>query len=153
MKDTKKTPATTGKPDDGFSEEERAAMKERAQELKAAKRPRTGKADTETEVLAKISELPEADRAMAERLHEVIKTAAPELTPKTWYGMPAYAKDGKIICFFQGSQKFKTRYSTLGFNDSAHLDDGVMWPSAYALTVLTPAVEDRISELITRAVS
>lgn len=139
----------------GFEDDERAAMKERAQELKKAARrgPRGATADGESEVLGKIAEMPEADRLIAERLHALIKSSAPELTPKTWYGMPAYAKDGKVVCFFQGSHKFKTRYSTLGFNDSANLDDGTMWPAAYALTELTTADEERISALLKKAVS
>ncbi|OFI39152.1 hypothetical protein BIU82_16070 [Arthrobacter sp. SW1] len=140
---------------DGFTEEERAAMKERAQELKSsAKRRTTGKAakpDGESEVLAKIAELPEPDRGVAERIHAIVKESAPELEPKTWYGMPAYARNGKVVCFFQGSGKFKTRYSTLGFNDPAQLDDGEMWPVAYALTELTPEVETRIAELVKKA--
>ena len=140
---------------EGFTEEERAAMKERAQELKGASKRRSGgksaKADGESEVLAKIAELPEPDRGLAERIHAIVKESAPELEPKTWYGMPAYARDGKVVCFFQGSGKFKTRYSTLGFSDPAQLDDGDMWPVAYALTVLTPAVEARIAELVKKA--
>lgn len=141
---------------DGFTEDERAAMKERAQELKstAKRRGSTGKAakaDGESELLAKIAELPEPDRALAERIHAIVKESAPELEPKTWYGMPAYAKDGKVVCFFQNAGKFKARYSTLGFNDPAQLDDGDMWPVAYALTVLTPEVEARIAELVKKA--
>jgi uncharacterized protein YdhG (YjbR/CyaY superfamily) len=129
----------------GFTAEEKAAMRERAKEAKAA----TGEAD----VLEKIAEMAEPDRAMAERLHELIKTTAPELGPKTWYGMPAYAKDGDNICFFQPAQKFKSRYGTLGFTDKANLDEGAMWPSSYALMELTPDVEARIAELVKQAVS
>ena len=118
----------------GFTAEERAAMKDRAQELKAARGPRAAKADGESDVLAKIAEMPEPDRVMAERLHAIIKASAPDLAPKTWYGMPAYAKDGNVVCFFQPAQKFKTRYATLGFSDKANLDDGEMWPTAFALS-------------------
>jgi uncharacterized protein YdhG (YjbR/CyaY superfamily) len=145
----------TGKTFEGFTDEERAAMKERAQELKAAARrgPRAAKADGESAVLAKIAEMPEPDRAMAERLHAVIKASAPALSPRTWYGMPAYAKDGKVVCFFQSAQKFKTRYATLGFSDQANLDDGAMWPTAFALTELTAAAEARIGALVKKAVS
>ncbi len=124
-------------------------MKERAQELKAAGR----KADGERDVLAKIAEMPEADRAMAERLHAIIKASAPALSPRTWYGMPAYAKDGKVVCFFQSAQKFKTRYATLGFSDNANLDEGTMWPTTFALTELTAADEARIGALVKKAVS
>ena len=130
----------------GFTEEERAAMKERAQEMKAAK------LGGEADLLAKIAEMTEADRAMAERLHAIVKANAPNLSPRTWYGMPAWAKDGDVICFFQGAQKFKTRYCTLGFSDKAKLDDGLMWPSAFALTKLTGAEEARIVALIKKAV-
>jgi uncharacterized protein YdhG (YjbR/CyaY superfamily) len=139
----------------GFTEEEKAAMKERAQELKADARrsPRAKKADGESEVLAKIAEMPEPDRVMAERLHEIVKASAPTLSPKTWYGMPAYAKDGKVVCFFQSAQKFKSRYATLGFNDTANLDEGAMWPTAFAVKNLTAADEARIAELVKRAVS
>jgi uncharacterized protein YdhG (YjbR/CyaY superfamily) len=130
-------------------------MKERAQELKAAARrsPRGKKADEESAVLAKIAEMPKPDRAMAERLHAVIKASAPALSPKLWYGMPAYAKDGKVVCFFQSAQKFKTRYATFGFNDTANLDEGAMWPTAFALTELTAADEARIGALVKKAVS
>jgi uncharacterized protein YdhG (YjbR/CyaY superfamily) len=134
-----------------FTEAERAAMKERSKELKAAKRGK--KTDPEAEVVAKIAEMSEPDRSLAERLHALVKEHAPELTPRTWYGMPAYAKDGKVLCFFQASEKFGARYATLGFNDVAHLDDGTMWPTAYALTALTPENEARISELLRKAVS
>ena len=137
----------------GFTDDERAAMRERAQELRSSTRrgSRATKADGEGDVLAKIAEMPDHDRAIAERLHAIIKAAAPELSPRTWYGMPAYAKDGKVVCFFQCAQKFKTRYATLGFNDTAHLDDGAMWPVAYALTELTAAEEARISALVQKA--
>ncbi|MGP7995845.1 MAG: iron chaperone [Streptosporangiaceae bacterium] len=138
-----------------FTAEERAAMKDRAQEVKAARRrgSRPAKADGESEVLAKIAEMPEADRALAERLHALIKASAPDLSARTWYGMPAYAKDGKIVCFFQPAQKFKTRYATLGFSDQANLDDGAMWPVTFALTELTADDEARIGALVKKAVS
>jgi hypothetical protein len=138
----------------GFTNEERAAMKERAEELKAASRrsPRAGKADGEADVLAKIAAMPEPDRIMAERLHAIIKASAPVLSPRTWYGMPAYAKDGNVVCFFQSGQKFKTRYATLGFSDKANFDDGAMWPTAFALKKLTAAEEARISMLVKQAV-
>jgi uncharacterized protein YdhG (YjbR/CyaY superfamily) len=140
---------------EGFTDEERGAMKERARELKAAGRrsPRAAKADGESELLAKIAEMPEADRVMAERIHAVITASAPALAPRLWYGMPAYAKDDKVVCFFQPAQKFKSRYATLGFNDPANLDDGTMWPTAFALTELTPANEARIGELAKKAIS
>ncbi|HEV3289033.1 MAG TPA: DUF1801 domain-containing protein [Streptosporangiaceae bacterium] len=158
MNDTQKSAKSTtatGKKFEGFTDEERGAMKDRAQELKAAGRrgPRAGKADGESEVLAKIAEMPEPDRTMGERLHAVIKASAPALAPRTWYGMPAYTKDGKIVCFFQPAQKFKTRYATLGFNDAANLDEGAMWPTAFALTTeLTAADEARIGALVKKAV-
>ena len=136
-----------------FSDEERAAMKERSRELKARRGSRAKEADGEAEVLAKIAEMPEADRAMAERLHALVKTSAPELSARTWYGMPAYAKDGRVVCFFQSGQKFKTRYATLGFSDKAKLDEGAMWPVAFALPELTAADEARIVELLKKAVS
>jgi uncharacterized protein YdhG (YjbR/CyaY superfamily) len=138
-----------------WTDEERDAMKERAKEQKAAARrgPRADKADGESDVLAKIAEMPEADRAMAERLHAVIKASAPALSPKTWYGMPAYAKDGKVVCFFTSADKFKSRYATFGFNDSANLDEGAMWPTSFALVELTAAVEARIRALVKKAVS
>lgn len=136
-----------------FADEERAAMKERAKELKAEARANKSRAEGENDVLAKIAEMQEPDRTMAMRLHEIIKACAPVLAPKTWYGMPAYAKDGKIVCFFQTAQKFNTRYATLGFNDTAHLDEGAMWPTAFALTELNEATEARISELVKKAVS
>ena len=134
---------TTGRTSKGFTDEERAAMRERARELKADGRrgPRGGKADGESDVLAKIAEMPEPDRAMAERLHAIVKASAPALTPRTWYGMPAYAKDGKVVCFFQSAQKFKTRYATFGFSDKANLDQGAMWPTSFALKGLTAAEE------------
>ena len=137
----------TGKASKGFTDEERAAMKERIQELKA------DKADGESVVLAKIAEMPEPDRTMGKRLHAIIKASAPALSPKLWYGMPGYAKDGKVVCFFQTAQKFKSRYATLGFNDSANLDDGVMWPTAFALKELTAAEEATIETLVRRAAS
>jgi uncharacterized protein YdhG (YjbR/CyaY superfamily) len=146
-----KRSATTEKKYDGFTDEERAAMKDRAAELKAATR-RGKKADEEGAVLEKIAEMPEPDRVLAERLHEIIKAAAPDLSPKLWYGMPAYAKDGKVLCFFQPAHKFKSRYATLGFDDSARLDEGTMWPSAFALTELTAENEARIGALVKKAV-
>ncbi|QFU89967.1 iron chaperone [Amycolatopsis sp. YIM 10] len=137
---------------DGFTTEERDAMKERAKELKTRAR-RGAKADTEPEVLAKIATLPESDRVIAERLHAVIKANAPGLTPRLWYGMPAYARDGKVVCHFQPASKFKTRYAMLGFSDQANLDDGDMWASWFALADLTPAVEKRLGKLLKQAVS
>ena len=134
---------------EGFTDEEKAAMQGRVQEMKASAQ----KADLESEVLAKIAEMPAADRAMASRIHTVIKASAPALSPKLWYGMPAYAKDGKIVCFFQTAQKFKTRYATFGFNDAAKLDEGTMWPTAFALTKLSSADEARIGALVKKAVS
>jgi hypothetical protein len=148
QKSAKSTTATK-KRYDGFTDEERDAMKDRVQEMKAGAR----KADGESAVLAKIAEMPESDRAMAKRLHAVIKASAPALEPKLWYGMPAYAKDGKVVCFFQSAQKFKTRYATLGFSDVANLDEGTMWPNAFALTKLTAADEARIGALVKKAVS
>jgi uncharacterized protein YdhG (YjbR/CyaY superfamily) len=158
MKDTQKSAKSTAATDkkfEGFTDEERGAMKERAQELKAEARrgPRGKKADEESAVLAKIAEMPEADRVMAERLHAVVKASAPALSPKLWYGMPAYAKDGKVLCFFQSAQKFNSRYATFGFDDTANLDEGTMWPTAYALTKLTAADEARIGALVKKAVS
>jgi len=153
---TKKATTSAGATDekyDGFTEEERGAMKERAKELKASARRGAKAAEEEADVLAKIAEMEEPDRVMAERLHAVVKASAPELSPKTWYGMPAYARDGKVVCFFQSAQKFKTRYATLGFSDEANLDDGNMWPNAYALTKMTAADEKKIAELIKNAVS
>jgi uncharacterized protein YdhG (YjbR/CyaY superfamily) len=158
MKDTHKSAKSTtakNKTSGGFTDEERAAMKERAHELRAAGRrgQRSGKADGESDVLAKIAEMPEPDRAMAERLHAIIKASAPALSPRTWYGMPAYAKDGKVVCFFQSAQKFKTRYATFGFNDKANLDEGAMWPTSFALKELTAAEEKKIGALVKKAVS
>ena len=155
-KDTQKSAKSTtaiDKKSKGFTDEERAAMKERAQELKAEARANKDKADGESAVLAKIAEMPEPDRAMAERLHAIIKASAPALSPKTWYGMPAYAKDGKVVCFFQSAQKFNTRYATFGFSDAANLDEGAMWPTAFALKELTAAEEARIGALVKKAVS
>jgi uncharacterized protein YdhG (YjbR/CyaY superfamily) len=137
---------------DGFSDAERGAMKERAKELKAAAR-RGKAADKESELLAKIAEMPDADRAMAERIHAIVTANAPELTPKLWYGMPAYAKDGKLVCFFQAAHKFDSRYATFGFETAANLDDGTMWPTAFALTELTAATEATIAALVKKAVS
>ena len=138
-----------------FTAEERAAMKDRAQELKADARRggRASKADGEGDVLAKIAEMQKSDRVMAERIHAIIKATAPDLTPRTWYGMPAYAKDGSVVCFFQSAQKFKSRYATLGFSDKANLDEGTFWPTAYALTKLTAADEEKIGALVKKAVS
>src|SRR2546430_8430609 len=143
----------TSKKFKGFTDEERGAMKERIQELKAAARPGPGadKADGESAVLAKIAEMPEPDRTMGKRLHAIIKAGAPALSPRLWYGMPSYAKDGKVVCFFQPAQKFKTRYATFGFNDAAHLDEGTMWPVAFALTKLTAADEARVGALVKKA--
>ncbi len=146
------TKTTTRSSSSGFTAEERAAMKERAAELKAEARRGARKADGESDLLVKIAEMPEPERAMALRLHEIIKAAAPILEPKTWYGMPAYARDGKVVCFFQSASKFNSRYATLGFNDAANLDDGVMWPTAYALKELTSAEEARIAVLLKKAV-
>jgi uncharacterized protein YdhG (YjbR/CyaY superfamily) len=137
----------------GFTDEERAAMKERAKEQKAEARANKKKAEGESDVLAKIAEMQGPDRAMAERLHEIVKTSAPELSPKTWYGMPAYAKDGKIVCFFQSAKKFSTRYATLGFSDKANLDEGAMWPTSFALKDLSATEEAKIGQLVKRAVS
>ena len=139
----------------GFTDEERAAMKEHVQELKASadRGPRADKADGESAVLAKIAEMREPDRAMAKRLHAIIKASAPALSPKTWYGMPAYAKDGKVVCYFQSAQKFKSRYATFGFSDEAKLDEGAMWPTSFALKELTATEEARIGALVKKAVS
>ena len=158
MNDTQKSAKSTAaseKKFEGFTDEERGAMKERAQELKAAagRGPRGKEADQESAVLAKIADMPEPDRAMAERLHAVIKASAPALSPKLYYGMPAYAKDGKVVCFFQPAQKFKSRYATFGFNDTANLDEGTMWPTAFALTELTADGEATIGALVKKAVS
>jgi uncharacterized protein YdhG (YjbR/CyaY superfamily) len=140
---------------EGFTAEERAAMKEHAQELKASARRRKGGKDVDEEgaLLAKIAEMAEPDRVMAERIHSIVKAAAPTLSPKLWYGMPAYARDGRVVCFFQPAQKFKSRYSTLGFNDAARLDEGTMWPTTFALTKLTADDEARIGALVKKAVS
>jgi uncharacterized protein YdhG (YjbR/CyaY superfamily) len=151
-----KSATATGKTYDGFTDEERGAMKERAKELKAearrGARAAKDKADGERDVLAKIAEMPEPDRVLAERLHAIIKASAPALSPKTWYGMPAYARDGKVVCFFTSADKFKSRYATFGFNDSANLDEGTMWPTSFALTELTAADEARIGALVKKAV-
>ena len=150
-KETQKSAESTTK---GFTDEERAAMKERAKELKAEARANKDKADGESDLLAKIAEMPEPDRAMARRFHEIIKANAPALSPKTWYGMPAYAnKDGKIVCFFQSAHKFNARYATFGFNDTANLDEGAMWPTSFALKELTATEEARIVALVKKAVS
>jgi uncharacterized protein YdhG (YjbR/CyaY superfamily) len=150
-----KSATATGKGVKGFTDEERIAMKERAQELKAEalRGSRAKKADGEGEALAKIAEMPEPDRAMAERLHAIIKASAPALSPRTWYGMPAYARGGNVICFFQSARKFKTRYATFGFSDKANLDEGTMWPVAFALKELTASDEVRIGALVKKAVS
>jgi uncharacterized protein YdhG (YjbR/CyaY superfamily) len=156
QKDTQKSAKRTSsinKKSKGFTDDERAAMKERAQELKAEARAKKDKADGEGAVLGKIAEMPEPDRAMAERLHAIIKANAPALSPKTWYGMPAYAKDGKVVCYFQSAQKFKSRYATFGFNDTANLDEGTMWPTSFALKELTAAGEAKIGALVKKAVS
>jgi hypothetical protein len=136
----------------GFTDEERAAMKERARELKAESRASQDKADGESAVRAALAAMPEADRAIGERLHAIITASAPDLAPRLWYGMPAYANDGKVVCFFQAASKFKTRYATLGFSDGANLDDGAVWPTAFALTELTGAAEERIAALVKKAV-
>ena len=154
MAATKKS--TTGQAFDGFTEDERAAMKEHAKEMKASARrsgSKTAQAEAEADVLAKIAEMAGSDRVLAERLHAIVKDTAPELAARTWYGMPAYAKDGKVVCFFKPAQKFKVRYAELGFSDPARLDDGPMWPTVYALTELTPDVEARIADLVKKAVS
>jgi uncharacterized protein YdhG (YjbR/CyaY superfamily) len=141
--------SASGKKSKGFTPEEREAMKERARELKAER----GKAEGESEVLAKIAEMPKPDRALAERIHALVKTSAPDLSPRTWYGMPAYTRDGKVVCYFQSAHKFKSRYATLGFNDTANLDKGAMWPTSFALKELTAAEEKKISALVKKAVS
>src|SRR6476646_3747035 len=148
-----KSAAVTRKVVKGFTDEERAAMKERAQELKAEARrgPRAKKEDGESDLLAKIAEMPKPDRALAERLHAIIRASAPALSPRTWYGMPAYAKDGNVVCFFQGAHKFKARYAMFGFSDKANLDEGTVWPVAFALKELTAAGEARIAALVKRA--
>jgi uncharacterized protein YdhG (YjbR/CyaY superfamily) len=147
-----KSTTATSKKSKGFTDEERAAMKERARELKAEARANKDKAEGESAVLAKIAEMPEPDRIIAERLHAIIKANAPDLSPRTWYGMPAYAnKDGKVVCYFTAASKFKSRYATFGFNDDAHLDDGAMWPTSFALKELTAAEEARIAALVQKA--
>src|SRR5215203_157674 len=138
---------------EGFTDEERAAMKERAQELKAEERANKNRAAGESAVLTKIAEMPDPDRAMAKRLHEIVKASAPALSPQTWYGMPAYAKNGKVVCFFQSAQKFNARYATLGFSDEANLDEGAMWPTSFSLKELTATEEAKISALVKKAVS
>ena len=158
MKDTQKSAKSTTEIDnkfEGLTVEERGAMKERVKELKAAARrgPRADKADGESDVLAKIAEMPEPDRAMGERLQAIIKASAPALSSRLWYGMPAYAKNGKVVCFFQSAQKFNTRYATFGFSDEANLDEGAMWPIAFALTELTADDEAMIGALVKKAVS
>jgi uncharacterized protein YdhG (YjbR/CyaY superfamily) len=145
--------AASGKKSKGLTAEERAAMKERLRELKAEERTSKNKAAGESDLLAKIAEMPEPDRGIAERIHAIVTASAPDLWPKTWYGMPAYAKDGKVVCFFQSAQKFNARYATFGFSDTANLDDGNMWPTAFALKELTAAEEAKIVELVKTAVS
>jgi uncharacterized protein YdhG (YjbR/CyaY superfamily) len=152
QKSSKRT-AANNKTSKGFTAEERAAMRERAKELKAEARASKDRAAGERAVLAKIAEMPEPDRAMAERLHAIVTASAPELSPKTWYGMPAYAKDGKVVCFFKSAEKFKSRYATLGFEEAANLDEGVMWPVAFALKDVTPAEEAKIGALVKKAAS
>ena len=157
MSDTKKATKSTaaGAKFDGFTDEERAAMKDHAQELKKAARrsPGKAKADGESDVLSKIAEMEESDRAIAERVHEIVRAAAPDLVPRLWYGQPAYSKDGKVLCFFQAKAKFMTRYATLGFSDVAALDDGALWPTSFALPELTAEGEVRIADLVKRAAS
>jgi uncharacterized protein YdhG (YjbR/CyaY superfamily) len=157
MSDTQKSVKSTTATDKSaprFSDDERAAMKERAKELKAQARAENDKAAGERDVLAKIAEMPEPDRVMAERIHAIVKASAPALSPKTWYGMPAYVnKDGKLVCFFKAADKFKSRYATFGFEESANLDDGAMWPTSWALTKLTPSDEARIGALVKKAAS
>jgi uncharacterized protein YdhG (YjbR/CyaY superfamily) len=150
---TAKSTTASGKESKGFTDEERAAMKERAQELKAEARANKNRAEGESDVLAKIAEMTGPDRALAKRLHAIVKASAPALMPKTWYGMPAYAKDGKVVCYFQSAGKFGSRYATLGFNDTANLDEGAMWPTSFALTELTLTEEARIGALVKKAVS
>ena len=148
-----KSTTAAGTKSSGFSDAEKAAMKERAKELKAEARADRDRAAGEKDLLAKIAEMPEADRVMAERLHAIVTAGAPSLSPKTWYGMPAYARDGKVVCFFQGADKFEARYATVGFSDEANLDDGAMWPTSFALKKLTAAAEKRIAALVKQAVS
>ena len=150
MTKTTKAAQTTSK---GFTNEERAAMRERAKELKAEARASKNRAEGESDLLAKIAEMPAADRALATRVHAIVTASAPDLSPKTWYGMPAYARNDKVVVFFQSADKFKSRYATLGFSDQANLDDGVMWPTSFALKKLTPADEARIGALVKKAVS
>lgn len=150
---TKQSIKSTNKKSEGFTDEERAAMKERAKELKAEERMNKNRAEGESDLLAKIAEMTDEDRTLAEHVHAIIRDAAPELSPKTWYGMPAYAKDGKVVCFFQSAHKFKARYATLGFSDTANLDEGKMWPTAFALKELTAAIEERIGALVKQAAS
>ena len=149
----KKTTQKSGTTAKGFTPEERAAMKERARELKAEARANKSRADGESDVLAKIAEMPKPDRALAERLHAIVQASAPALVPRTWYGMPAYSKDDKVVCYFQSADKFKTRYATFGFSDKANLDEGAMWPTSFALQKLTAADEARIGALVKKAVS
>jgi uncharacterized protein YdhG (YjbR/CyaY superfamily) len=152
MNATRKSPERTTAKSAGLTTEELAALKETVKERKAAARRGAGKTDGEADVLAKIAEMPESDRVMAERIHAIVKASAPDLSPKTWYGMPAYAnKDGKVVCFFTAADKFKSRYASFGFNDDANLDDGTMWPTSWALTKLTSADEKRIGELVKKA--
>ncbi len=147
-----KTRSASDKASQGFSDDERAAMKARAKELKAEARLDKDRVAGESALLARIAEMPEPDRSMAKRAHAIVTANAPTLMPKTWYGMPAYARDGKVVCFFQDAAKFKARYATLGFNDAANLDDGAMWPTAFALRELTEAAETKIAELVKKAV-
>ena len=149
----KKATQKSGTSAKGFSAEERAAMKERARELKAEGRANRSRAEGESDVLAKIAEMPGPDRAIAKRIHAIVKESAPDLSPKTWYGMPAYARDGKVVCFFQSAQKFDSRYATFGFSDEAKIDEGAMWPTSFALKKLTAADEARIGALVKKAVS
>jgi uncharacterized protein YdhG (YjbR/CyaY superfamily) len=153
QKATTKSTTATDKKTKGFTDEERAAMKERARELKAEARAKKGKADGESDVLAKIAEMQGTDRAMATRVHAIVKASAPTLSPKTWYGMPAYAKEGKVVCFFKSAGKFNSRYATFGFEEAANLDEGAMWPTSYALKQLTDEDEKRIAALVKKAVS
>jgi uncharacterized protein YdhG (YjbR/CyaY superfamily) len=153
MQKSAKSKTATDKKSKGFTPEERAAMKERAQELKAEERANRKKADGESDLLAKIAEMKGSDRAMAKRLHEIVKDNAPDLWPKTWYGMPAYAKDGNVVCYFQSAEKFDSRYATFGFNDTANLDDGAMWPTSFALKKLTAVEEKKLGALVKKAVS
>jgi uncharacterized protein YdhG (YjbR/CyaY superfamily) len=152
-KGTRQSAKSPGKQSKGFTAEERAAMRERAQELKAEARASKDRAAGESDLLAKIAEMPGPDRAMAKRLHAIVTASAPSLSPKTWYGMPAYARDGKVVCFFQSAEKFKSRYATFGFSDEANLDDGAIWPTSFALKKLTAADEKRIGALVKKAVS